>query len=557
MSLRRHHGAALVALAVVAVTVLCPVAATAAGARATASPSAGPRVPGDPGAQLTTGMMPPDSPDAVPHGNAPGSHSARAARAATSYLNGIDIASYQHPNGAAISWAQVAASGQSFAVIKATESTSYTNPYEQGDVAGARQAGLRVGLYHFARPSLVNGSASADATAEADYFSSQVNAVTGAQLPPTLDLEVNGGLTASQLVAWTSAFLTRVQSDTGRRPMIYTGPNFWNTSLGGSTAFTSYPLWEAHYTTAANPQSFGGWSSWTIWQWSDGTYASPPAVSGISGAVDRDRFAGTLAGLEAVESASDGVTAPFTGTATPSSIPDGSLVQLAGTGEVYVVAGTAPVYLNSWSDYPGTHQVRELSAAQFYSLRSSPRDGTFLRAAPTGQVYEIVGQAPVYVTSWAPFGGVRPYVNVGQGTVDNAGQPGVYAHLTAVPQDGTFVVARETGECFRIVGGAPIYISSWSYYGGPQPVVGINQGTIDLAVSGPAGATGPLRHLYQRPADGSFASDPTAGTFFTTQGGALAPVDNDGQAFTAIGDSAVVNAGRSGVWSHLAASSAS
>ncbi|HEX7354874.1 MAG TPA: glycoside hydrolase family 25 protein [Mycobacteriales bacterium] len=551
MSLRPIAGAALVALAAATVVTALPGPARASSGRPSAAPSAGPRTPGDPGAQLTTGMMPPGSPDAA--GDAvPSGHP--APRDSTNYLNGVDVASYQHPNGAAITWSQVAASGQSFVVVKATESTTYTNPYEAGDVAGARQAGLRVGLYHFARPSLVGGSPTADAQAEADYFSTQVNAVTGAQLPPTLDLEVNGGLSVSQLVAWTSAFLTRVQTDTGRRPMIYTGPNFWNSSMGGSTAFTIYPLWEAHYTTAASPQSFGGWSTWTLWQWSDGSYASPPAVPGISGAVDRDRFAGSLSDLEGVESASDGVAAPFTGTASPSSIPDGSLVQLAGTTEVYVVAGTAPVYLDSWADYPGTPVVRELSAAQFYSLRSSPRDGTFLRAAPTGQVYEVVGQAPVYVTSWQPWGRVQPYVNVGQGTVDNAGQPGVYAHLAAVPQDGTFVNALETGSVYRIAGGAPIYVSSWSYFGGPQPVVSINEASIDAAPSGPATASGPLQHLYQQPVDGTFLSDPTAGTFFTTQGGALVAVDDDGQAFTAIGDSAVQNAGQPGVWSHLAAS---
>jgi GH25 family lysozyme M1 (1,4-beta-N-acetylmuramidase) len=466
----------------------------------------------------------------------------------------VDVASYQHPSGHAVSWSQVAASGQSFAVIKATESTTYTNPYEQGDVAGARQAGLRVGLYHFARPSLVNGSAPADAIAEADYFSHQVSAVTGAQLPPTLDLEVNGGLSVSQLTAWTSAFLTRVQTDTGRRPMIYTGPYFWNTSMGGSTAFTSYPLWEAHYTTASNPQAFGGWSGWTIWQWSDGAYASPDAVQGISGTVDRDRFAGTLSGLEAVESASDGVTAPFTGTASPSSIPDGSLVQLAGTSEVYVVAGTAPVYLDSWAGYPQPHSVRVLSAAQFYSLRSSPRDGTFLNVPRTGQVYETAGQAPVYVSSWQPFGGVQRYVNVGQGTVDQAGHAGEWSHLAAVPQDGTFLDSAEIGAVYRVVGGAPIYVSTWSYYGGPQPVVRINEAAIDHAVPGPAAASGAYRHLYQRPVDGSFVSDPTAATFFATDGGALSPVDDAGQPFTAVGDSAVLHAGQPGVWSHLAAS---
>jgi GH25 family lysozyme M1 (1,4-beta-N-acetylmuramidase) len=513
-----------------------------------ATPSAGPRTPADADQQLTTGMMPPSSPDAQAARSTAPTAPALSPRAATSYLNGIDIASYQH--GTPITWSRVKASGTSFAVIKATESTTYTNSYEPGDVAGARAAGLRVGLYHFARPSLTNGSAPADAQAEADYFSRQVNAVAGAQLPPTLDLEVSGGLSKAQLTSWVAAFLTRVQSDTGRRPMIYTGPSFWNTNVG-STGFTSYPLWEAHYTTAANPQSFGGWSSWTLWQWTDGSYFSPGAVSGISGAVDRDRFRGSVAGLEAVESASNGVVAPFTGTATSTQYPNGTLVQLAGTPQVYVVAGRAPLYLSTWSGYPGAHHVRVLSSGQFYSLRSSPVDGTFLNSTQTGQVYQVIGQAPVYVMSWAPWHRTMPYANISQSTLDNAGAAGVWSHLRARPQDGTFLNSFETGAVYRIVGGAPTYVSSWSYFGGAQPYSQINERTIDLAATSTS-VRGPMSHLLFRPADGSLVADPTTGAWYTTSGGRLVATSNSGQAFTSVGHSAVVNAGQPGVWSHLA-----
>ena len=43
-------------------------------------------------------------------------------------IPGIDVASHQHPGGAAIDWNTVAASGQKFAFVKATEGTNYTNP---------------------------------------------------------------------------------------------------------------------------------------------------------------------------------------------------------------------------------------------------------------------------------------------------------------------------------------------------------------------------------------------------------------------------------------------
>ena len=57
-------------------------------------------------------------------------------------LDGIDVASHQHPGGAAIDWDAVAASGQSFAFIKATEGTGYGNPYFSADSAKAAAAGI-------------------------------------------------------------------------------------------------------------------------------------------------------------------------------------------------------------------------------------------------------------------------------------------------------------------------------------------------------------------------------------------------------------------------------
>ena len=56
---------------------------------------------------------------------------------------GIDVASYQHPNGAAINWASVRASGAAFAFVKMSEGASYTNVYAARDLNGARAAGMR------------------------------------------------------------------------------------------------------------------------------------------------------------------------------------------------------------------------------------------------------------------------------------------------------------------------------------------------------------------------------------------------------------------------------
>lgn len=283
-------------------------ALTATAAFSTTLPAhAGGLKPGATG--LHDGMMPASSPDAQA---VTSSASGGATVATAAAQTGVDVSSHQHPSGAPINWGQVAASGQSFALVKATElytDTSgpvlYTNPSLSSDLNGAHAAGLVVGSYAFAHPEN-------SATTQADAFATAIGTLPSGSLPPVLDLEVSGGLGVSQLVAWTHTFLDRLQADTNVVPMIYTSPNFWNTYLGGSIDFARYPLWEAHYTTAASPQVFGGWSTYDLWQFTDNA-----TVAGISTIVDENRSHGqdltTLA------------QHPFA-----SSLPAGSTLSLGG-----------------------------------------------------------------------------------------------------------------------------------------------------------------------------------------------------------------------------------
>ncbi len=541
--------AACVTAALVAVVAPAPAAAGPRDTAAATAASAGPRPPSDPAAQLTTGMMPPNSPDAVRAG--PGGAVAHTAGLSPNiaYLQGVDVASYQHPGGHVITWTAVRAAGRGFAVIKASEGTTYVNGYLAGDAAGARSAGLSIGLYHFARPALIGGSPTGDAVAEADHFAAEVKAVGGAQLPPTVDLEVSGGLTAPQLIAWTSTFLSRFQADTLRHPMIYTGPYFWNTALAGSRSFTTYPLWEAHYTTAAQPASFGGWSSWTFWQYSDGTYAAPPAVPGISALVDRDRYVSSAAALVSLAVGSAGNVAPYTGTASAATYPNGTFVQVSGSGGVYEIAGLAPLFLSSWSLVGGMHPVRVLSLAQFYSLRSSPLDGTFISAVGTGRIYRVAGGAPLYVTSWATLGRSYPSVPIGAAAVANAGSAGPYSHLRAHPADGTFL-ASSGGGVYRTAGGAPVYVSSWAYFGGVQPYTLVSGANI-WAAGSPVGG-GVFEHLLFRPVEGTNIEAATSGSLWTVSGGHLVPTTGAGRTFVIEGDTAIAARGLAGAWAHLA-----
>jgi lysozyme len=213
------------------------------------------------------------------------------AQPALAAISGPDVASYQHPGNQSINWNAVKSSGRTFAFVKATEDTTYTNPYVAGDWGGILNAGMIRGAYHFARPA---GSAAA----QANYFISVTgNTRSPGSLPPVLDLEDTGGLSPANLVTWTHTFLNTVQALTGRVPIVYSYPYFWTSSMGNSTEFTSYPLWLAQYNGGTSP-SFplpGGWSSYTFWQ-----YTSSGSVPGIPATVDLSNYCCDYPSLQAL-----------------------------------------------------------------------------------------------------------------------------------------------------------------------------------------------------------------------------------------------------------------
>ncbi len=218
---------------------------------------------------------------------APAAASAAPALAPSMRPRGIDVSSYQHPSSVPIDWKTVHANGESFALIKATEGTTYTNPYFAADWAGARAAGMARGAYHFARPSYSLSSA----VAQANHFLRVTGPMQRAgALPAVLDLEQSGGLSPSRLISWTRTWLNTVRRATGRKPMIYTYYYFWVDNMANTTHFSSYPLWMADYNGGSSPRLIGGWSTWAFWQTS--ANGSAPGVRG--GALDMDVANGSL-----------------------------------------------------------------------------------------------------------------------------------------------------------------------------------------------------------------------------------------------------------------------
>jgi hypothetical protein len=117
-------------------------------------------------------------------------------------------------------------------------------------------------------------------------------------------------------------------------------------------------------------------------------------------------------------------------------VPDGTFVQVAGSTDVYRIAGGAPLFVSSWNEFGGPQPVAVLTQQQFDSLNPVPADRTFLTTT-TGAIYRIAGGAPIPVSSWSVFGGVRPAVTIDQWDIDNIINP--VAHMNIKPADGTVV----------------------------------------------------------------------------------------------------------------------
>ena len=195
-------------------------------------------------------------------------------------LQGVDVASYQHPNGANIDWTRAAKSGIQFAAVKATEGAYYKNPFALSDLAKAKAAGISVMAYSFAIPN-GNGSSASPVT-QADYLLKYLAKASGPAPTIMLDIEYNPygaecyGLSKSAMVTWIAQFDAEVQAKTGQDPVIYTPPPWWQTCTGGVASFKQVPVWIPDYSSGSSPTLPAGWNNWAFWQ-----YTSSGTVSGI------------------------------------------------------------------------------------------------------------------------------------------------------------------------------------------------------------------------------------------------------------------------------------
>jgi len=217
------------------------------------------------------------------------------------YIKGLDVSFYEPK----IDWARVWAQGYYFMFAKATQGIGIVDSKFANHWAGAKQAGLLRGAYHY----LVVAQ---DPLKQADLFLSTLGNDRG-EFPAVLDLEGNYNETATnkQILAVAKVWLDRVEQVTGRKPLIYSAYFFLRDRvsvpfLGTAPSWgTSYPLWIAQYlnhpaTESDTPLQPKGWQDWKFWQHSEsGMVDGITNDDGIPTAVDLDYFRGTVDDLYA------------------------------------------------------------------------------------------------------------------------------------------------------------------------------------------------------------------------------------------------------------------
>ena len=186
--------------------------------------------------------------------------------------DGIDVSGWQGN----IDYSEVASSGIEIVYMKASEGTSFVDPYFNQNYTNAKANGLKVGFYHY-----LTARSNSEAVAEANFFVSTISGMTP-DCRLAMDFESFGSLSAEEINEIGLTFMQTVESLSGKEMVIYSDTSNASNIFGGS--LTNYPLWVAQYEVE-EPTPNGNWNSWVGWQYTDAG-----EIFGINGYVDRDRF---------------------------------------------------------------------------------------------------------------------------------------------------------------------------------------------------------------------------------------------------------------------------
>lgn len=174
-------------------------------------------------------------------------------------IKGIDISGYQdqsHLSTDDIDWAEVAASGVRFVIMKASEGTSSKNAEDVlATIGGVLEQDLDIGFYHFSTPDSPYDD---DAVGEAMHFlqvlrniSKEYGIPASRYMIPWLDAEKDTARKISKkekrhrLASWYHQWLVTVAQMMRTVPGLYGAPSWLTSRIGSGHGLGMYPLWVA------------------------------------------------------------------------------------------------------------------------------------------------------------------------------------------------------------------------------------------------------------------------------------------------------------------------
>jgi GH25 family lysozyme M1 (1,4-beta-N-acetylmuramidase)/LysM repeat protein len=192
-----------------------------------------------------------------------------SAYAAQPRVDFIDVSHYNALQGESLAFYQtIKNSGVKGVVVKVSEGTYYVDPAASVNITNAKQAGMVVSAYHFARYKSIDGAKN-----EADYFDKKLQLVgfnkdTDGQV--VVDIE-DSSLTTDKyaLTQYTNAFINEMKLLGYTKVDIYSGSYYYNSRLVPNNLppnpwLASYPfVADANNVTAKFTNGTGAW------QWTD------------------------------------------------------------------------------------------------------------------------------------------------------------------------------------------------------------------------------------------------------------------------------------------------
>ena len=193
-------------------------------------------------------------------------------------IRGVDVSEYQGE----IDWQTLSAQNIDFAFVKATEGSSYKDPYFERNIEEAQKTDLRIGVYHFF--SFESGGKT-----QAENFCSQSVYYDG-MLPPVCDVEYYGehkSLTDEELIQVKDelrTFVDIISEKYGVTPIIYATQRSYSEIIGDD--FDDCGLW-LRSVYLRIPKNCGC----TFWQYSD--HGRLHGYSGEEKYIDLNVFCGS------------------------------------------------------------------------------------------------------------------------------------------------------------------------------------------------------------------------------------------------------------------------